>query len=74
MPSITYYLIGNPLVALGLALLILLCIYNVFRRQTRVAMGLWFLITIVLFYVHAQVADERLPEDAEELPVPELSE
>ena len=75
MPSITYYLIANPLIALGLGLLVLTCIYSVVRRQIRSAMGLWFLIIIVLFYIHVQLADEpQLPADGKELSVPELSE
>jgi len=58
MVAITYFLIGNPLVALGLAILILLCIYNVLRRQVRTAMGLWLLIIVVFVYVYAHSAEQ----------------
>lgn len=58
MLAITYYLIGNPLVALGLALLILLCFYNVLRRQTRTAFSLWLVIVVVFIYVYVQAAEQ----------------
>ena len=72
MLPITYYLMANPFVALGLALLILLCIYNIFRRQVRAALGLWLLVIIVLFYVKVQVTDDELEGPPTELPPPEL--
>ena len=80
MLPITNYLIVNPMIAMGLIILVLLCIYNVFRRQVRVAMGAWMLILVVLFYVHTQTRsgadgpddfDPELPENAmEELAQP----
>ena len=54
MLPITTYLLGNPLVAIGLGILVLLCIYNVLRKQVRVAMGLWLLVFVVLFYIYRQ--------------------
>ena len=54
MLPITYFLIANPFIALGLIILIALCVYNVFRRQLRIAIGLWALIIVVLFYIHLQ--------------------
>ena len=55
MLQITLYLIENTLVAMGLAILVALCIYNVLRRQVRVALAAWLLILVVLFYIHSQV-------------------
>ena len=70
MLPITYFLIANPFIALGLIILIALCIYNVFRRQVRVALGLWALIIVVLFYIHIQAGqgmeDEMSPESRPE--------
>lgn len=54
MLPITLYLIDNPMVAVGLVILIALCIVNVLRRQARVAMGAWLLVLVVLFYIHTQ--------------------
>ena len=62
MLPITLYLIDNPLVATGLGILIALCVYNVLRRQVRVAMGLWVLMLVVLFYIHSQVGLPREDE------------
>lgn len=59
MLPITYYLIGNPFIALGLAILVLVCIYNILRRQVRVAAGLWLLIIVVLLYSYVQALNER---------------
>jgi hypothetical protein len=56
MLDITQYLIANPLVGIGLGILVLLCIYNVLRRQMRVAVGIWLVVLAVLFYVHRQAA------------------
>ena len=56
MLSLTNYLIANPMIAMGLVILILLCIYNVLRRQARVAMGSWLLILVVLFYIYSQTS------------------
>ena len=58
MHDFTLYLINNPFIALGLALLSLLTAYNVLRRQQRVAMGLWLTVVAVLFYVYVQVSGE----------------
>ena len=58
MLSITYYLMGNPLIAAGLVILVLLCIYNILRRQVRVASGLWLVIVVVLLYVYVQATSE----------------
>lgn len=51
---VTNYLLAHPPVALGLAILVLLCIYNILRKQARVAMGLWLVVMVVLFYVYRQ--------------------
>ena len=74
MLPVTYYLMANPLVGVGFALLILLCVYNVFRRQVRIALGLWLLIIIVLFYIKLQVGEDDIDGPPTELPVPELAE
>jgi hypothetical protein len=66
MLPITLYLIENPLVAIGLGMLMALCVYNVLRRQVRVAMGLWVLMLVVLFYIYSQVGMPR--EDAMDSP------
>ena len=58
MLAITYYLIANPMIALGLAILVLLCFYNVLRRQARTAMALWLLIVVVFIYVYVQASDQ----------------
>ena len=68
MLSITMYLMSHPLVAIGLGILVLLCIYNVLRRQVRVAMGLWLLMLVVLFYIYMQAADLH-PDTAEAVEV-----
>ena len=36
MHGITLYLITNPLIGIGLGLLVLLCAYNALRRQGRI--------------------------------------
>ncbi|MFH1566674.1 MAG: hypothetical protein ABIL09_01650 [Gemmatimonadota bacterium] len=56
MLAITYFLIAHPLVAVGLAILVLLCVYNVLRRQARTALGLWLLAVVVLVYIYAKAA------------------
>ena len=66
MLPITLYLIGNPLIAVGLALLILLCITSVLRRQVRSAIGLWVLILVCFLYVYLQAA--ALQEAGDESP------
>jgi peptidoglycan/LPS O-acetylase OafA/YrhL len=73
MLPITYYFIAHPLVGLGFGLLIALCIHNVFRRQVRIALGLWLLIIIVLFYIKVQVSDDELDGEPTELRAPELA-
>lgn len=65
MLAITYYLIGNPLIALGLAILILLCFYNVLRRQVRAALAMWLVIICVFVYVYAQSASPVRPLGAD---------
>jgi hypothetical protein len=56
MLSITLYLIANPMIALGLIILVVLGIYNVLRRQASMAMGSWLLILVVLFYIYSQTS------------------
>lgn len=69
MLPITQYLLQNPMVAFGLVILIALCIYNVLRRQTRVAMGAWLLILVVLFYIYTQASRPGVEEpDLPDLP------
>ena len=59
MLPITYYLIANPLIACGLAILVVLCIANVLRRRVRIAIGLWLVILVTLVYVYMQAAIEQ---------------
>ena len=54
MFPITYYLIGHPLVALGLSMLILLCVVSVLRKQVRAAIALWALVLMTFLYVYLQ--------------------
>jgi hypothetical protein len=70
MLAITYYLIANPLIAIGLAILIVLCIYNIFRRQVRVAVGMWFLVIVVLLYAYRQTAADRELPPPPQIPPP----
>jgi|TARA_B100001964_G_C13750735_1_gene387369 lipopolysaccharide export LptBFGC system permease protein LptF len=56
--DVTLYLIANPLIAIGTALLGLLFVYNMMRRQVRIAVGMWLAIVAVLFYVLVQVSAE----------------
>ncbi len=58
MRDVTLYLIANPLIAIGTALLGLLFVYNMMRRQVRIAVGMWLAIVAVLFYVFVQVSAE----------------
>ncbi|HJP30217.1 MAG: hypothetical protein QF689_13360 [Candidatus Latescibacteria bacterium] len=58
MRDVTLYLIANPLIAIGTALLGLLFVYNMMRRQVRIAVGMWLAIVAVLFYVLVQVSAE----------------
>ena len=58
MRVVTLYLIANPLIAIGTALLGLLFVYNMMRRQVRIAVGMWLAIVAVLFYVFVQVSAE----------------
>jgi len=51
---ITYYLIGHPLIALGLAMLVILCVVSVLRRQVRTAIALWALVFMTFLYVYLQ--------------------
>ena len=72
MLPITYYLIANPLIAIGLAILVVLCIANVLRRRVRTALGLWLVILATLVYVYMQAAIEQRERpdtvDIEDLP------
>jgi hypothetical protein len=70
MHEFTLYLIANPLIGIGLGMLGLLCVYNILRRQGRVAMGLWLLIVVVLFYVYVQVSGEAAEMNDSELVAP----
>ena len=67
MHEFTLYLIANPLIGIGLVLLGLLCLYNIVRRQGRVAMGMWMLMVVVLFYVYVQVSAESAELNDSEL-------
>jgi hypothetical protein len=58
MRDVILYLITNPFLGVGLVLLALLIMYNVIRRQTRIAMGMWLLMVAVLFYIWVQVSNE----------------
>ena len=58
MRDVTLYLIANPLIAIGTALLGLLFVYNMMRRQVRIAVGMWLAIVAVLYYVLVQVSAE----------------
>jgi hypothetical protein len=70
MHEFTLYLIANPLIGIGLVLLGLLCLYNIVRRQGRVAMGMWMLMVVVLFYVYVQVSAESAELNDSELVAP----
>lgn len=70
MLTITYYMIANPLIALGLAILIVLFLYNTLRRQARIALGLWLLMVVVFVYIYVQSSDQarRWAEEASAVP------
>ena len=70
MHEFTLYLIANPLIGIGLGMLGLLCVYNILRRQGRVAMGMWLLIIVVLFYVYVQISGEAAEMNDSELVAP----
>ena len=70
MQNVVLYLIANPFIGVGLALLVLLCAYNLFRRKPRVAMGLWFVTVVVMFYVYVQVTAENDELNAIDLAAP----
>ena len=70
MHGITLYLIANPLIGIGLGLLVLLSSYNALRRQGRIAMGMWLAVVVVLFYVYVQVSGEAAEMDDSELVAP----
>lgn len=65
MHDVTLFLIANPLIAIGVGLLALLTIYNVLRRQVRVAMGMWLTLMASLFYIWVQIGAQNLPSDDE---------
>ena len=65
MLLIAYYLMGHPLVAVGLGILFLVCIHNILRRQVRIAAGLWVLIIVVLLYIYVQAIGEPSGTPAE---------
>lgn len=73
MHDVTLYLIANPLIGIGLGLLVLLCGYNLLRRQTRIAMGLWLIIVAVAFYVYVQVLNESAELDKTEMVTPPVT-
>ena len=58
---ITYYLIGHPLIALGLAMLAILCVVSVLRRQVRTAIALWALVFMTFLYVYLQTKASPAP-------------
>ena len=70
MHEFTLYMIANPLLGIGLGMLGLLCVYNILRRQGRVAMGMWLLIIVVLFYVYVQISGEAAEMNDSELVAP----
>lgn len=76
MRDVILYLITNPFLGVGLVLLALLIMYNVIRRQTRIAMGMWLLMVAVLFYIWVQVSNEMAEFNKIELaaPPPEVSD
>ena len=59
MLPITYYLFANPLIVIGLAILVVLCIVNVLRRRVRIAIGMWMVILVTMIYVYIQAAAEQ---------------
>ena len=61
MFPITSYLIGHPLIALGLAIFVLLCAVSVLRKQIRTAITLWVLILITFLYVYVQTTASPAP-------------
>ena len=55
MPAFTQFLIANPYIAIGLAILVALLVHNLLRRQVRTALTLWLITMVVLIYVWLQV-------------------
>lgn len=55
MPAFTQFLIANPYIAIGLAILVALLVHNLLRRQVRTALTLWLIIAVVVLYAWLQV-------------------
>lgn len=76
MHHIERFLAANPLVAVGLGILAVLCVHNLLRRQVRVAVSLWLLIVVTLFFISRQPvrrdAPPPLPPDDLDVPAGEL--
>jgi hypothetical protein len=70
MHDVILYLIANPFLGIGLVLLGLLCVYNALRRQSRVAMGMWLVMVVVMFYVYVHVTSETAEFNAVEMAPP----
>ncbi|MDA0335619.1 MAG: hypothetical protein O2782_10670 [bacterium] len=70
MHNVILYLIANPFLGLGLSLMVLLCVYNALLRRTRVAMGMWLVAVVVMFYVYVQVSAQNSEMDAVDLAAP----
>jgi len=58
---ITSYLIGHPLVAVGLAMLVILCVVSVLRKQVRTAIAMWALVLMTFFYLYLQTRASPAP-------------
>ena len=70
MHNVILYLIANPFLGVGLSLMVLLCVYNALLRRSRVALGLWLVAVVVMFYVYVQVSAENSDMNAVDLAAP----
>lgn len=55
MLDLTHYLIANPMVAAGFAILAWLVVHNLLRGQPRIALGMALLICVTAFYISRQI-------------------
>ncbi len=62
MLELTNYLIANPLVAVGLAILVWLILHNLRRGQPRIAVGMGMIVCVTLFYIFRQMAADAAAE------------
>ena len=72
MFPITSYLIGHPLDAVGLAMLVILCVISVLRKQIRTAIAMWALVLMTFLYLYLQTRASPAPGSAPTAAVGEL--